>query len=120
MHHAYRGVIGTIGVATIVLALAIGWLPGPGGVPLALVGLAILASEFVWAHDMLGRARRSARDLARWTTAQPRVVRQGLGLATAGGVLVGLWLILLIAGVPPWLPQWLIALLDAVPGLRPA
>lgn len=120
MHHAYRGVVATIGVATIVLALAIGWLPGPGGIPLALVGMAILASEFVWAHNLLGRARRNARDLAHWTAAQPRLVRQGLALGTACGVLFGLWLILAIAGIPSWLPQWLITVLDGFPGLRPA
>ena len=120
MHLAYRVVVAAVGVATIILALSIGWLPGPGGIPLALIGLAILASEFVWAHHLLGRARRGATDLGRWTSSQPPAVRHALAAGTAAGVLLGFWVILAVAGIPPWLPDWLIRILDAVPGLRPA
>jgi hypothetical protein len=39
-----------IGSLFILAAAATGWLPGPGGIPLFLIGVAILATEFVWAE----------------------------------------------------------------------
>lgn len=120
MHLVYRVVVATVGVLVIILAMSIGWLPGPGGIPLAIIGLAILASEFVWAHHLLGKANRAAHDLARWTAAQPKAVRVGIGVGTAACVLFGLWLILVIAGVPSWTPNWLEAVLTALPGVRVA
>ena len=120
MHLAYRVIVAAVGVGIIILAASIGWLPGPGGIPLALVGLAILASEFVWAHHLLGRARRGAGEFARWSASQPPSVRRMMGAGTAAGVVVGFWVILAIAGIPPWLPNWMVSLLDVIPGLAPA
>ncbi|HIW31018.1 MAG TPA: PGPGW domain-containing protein, partial [Candidatus Luteococcus avicola] len=37
----------------MVAAALTGWLPGPGGIPLFLMGLAVWASEFEWAHRLL-------------------------------------------------------------------
>jgi hypothetical protein len=39
-----------LGVMLILSAGLIGWLPGPGGMVLFLLGIAVLASEFVWAE----------------------------------------------------------------------
>ena len=39
-----------LGVLLIVSAGLIGWLPGPGGMVLFLLGIAVLASEFTWAE----------------------------------------------------------------------
>lgn len=39
-----------VGSIFIIAAAATGWLPGPGGIPLFLIGIAILATEFVWAE----------------------------------------------------------------------
>ncbi len=39
-----------LGALLIVSAGLIGWLPGPGGMVLFLLGIAVLASEFVWAE----------------------------------------------------------------------
>lgn len=38
-----------VGSLFIIAAGLTGWLPGPGGVPLFLIGIAILATEFAWA-----------------------------------------------------------------------
>lgn len=38
-----------VGCLFILAAGLTGWLPGPGGIPLFLVGIAILATEFEWA-----------------------------------------------------------------------
>lgn len=47
--HIRRPVVFLIGWAVIIIAGSIGWLPGPGGIPLFLLGVAILATEFIWA-----------------------------------------------------------------------
>lgn len=39
-----------VGVALMLLALATGWLPGPGGIPLFIIGLSILAIHHEWAE----------------------------------------------------------------------
>ena len=41
-----RPVVFIIGSLFIIAAILTGWLPGPGGIPLFLIGVAILATEF--------------------------------------------------------------------------
>ena len=38
-----------VGLLFVIAAGLTGWLPGPGGIPLFLIGIAILATEFAWA-----------------------------------------------------------------------
>ncbi len=40
-----------VGFTLVLLAGAIGWLPGPGGIPVFLLGIYVLASEFSWADN---------------------------------------------------------------------
>jgi hypothetical protein len=47
-----RPVVLTIGMLIVLSSGLIGWLPGPGGIPLFLLGIAILASEFHWANRL--------------------------------------------------------------------
>lgn len=55
---ARRVVVAVIGVTVMLLmAPLVGLLPGPGGIPVLIVGLAILATEFVWAQRLLKRVR---------------------------------------------------------------
>jgi hypothetical protein len=44
-----------VGSIFILAAAATGWLPGPGGIPLFLIGVAILATEFEWAERLRDR-----------------------------------------------------------------
>lgn len=44
-----------VGSLFILAAAATGWLPGPGGIPLFLIGVAILATEFAWAERVRDR-----------------------------------------------------------------
>lgn len=41
------------GYSLIILSIALGWLPGPGGIPLFLGGLALLAVHNHWAKKLL-------------------------------------------------------------------
>ncbi len=53
-----------IGVTMLVFSVPIGvLLPGPGGIPVAILGLMILATEFIWAQRVLKRLREEADNL---------------------------------------------------------
>jgi Ca2+-transporting ATPase len=53
-----RALIGVVGFTVVVIGVALLVLPGPGLVLIAL-GLAILATEFVWAQALLKKARET-------------------------------------------------------------
>lgn len=40
------------GYALVLLGISLGWLPGPGGVPLILIGLALLSIHNKWAETL--------------------------------------------------------------------
>jgi uncharacterized protein (TIGR02611 family) len=109
----YRVVIGVVGTAVVAGGLALVPLPGPGWL-IVFIGLAILASEFEWAHRLLTRARELLAAWTDWLGRQPLWVRGAVGLATfafVAGVVYGLavW-----RGVPSWVPAGLI---PPLPGL---
>ena len=45
--------IDILGILLIIAAGLFGWLPGPGGTPLLLAGLGLLATNHEWAHKLL-------------------------------------------------------------------
>ena len=47
-----RPLVLIIGFLLILLSLLIGWVPGPGGMIPFLLGIAVLATEFVWAERL--------------------------------------------------------------------
>jgi len=51
-------VFDTLGGLLIVAAILTGWLPGPGGIPLFLAGLGMLAVNHQWARNLLKRAEK--------------------------------------------------------------
>ncbi len=56
-----------VGILVVLSSGLVGWLPGPGGIPIFLLGIAILASEFAWADRLkqavLNYIKRSAEEL---------------------------------------------------------
>lgn len=59
--HTRRFIVLVVGATVIVTGLLMLVLPGPGIVVL-LIGLAILASEFVWAQRLLDQAKGKAEE----------------------------------------------------------
>ncbi|WP_427893080.1 PGPGW domain-containing protein [Kribbella sp. GL6] len=101
----YRIGVGVLGGLLLIAAPLTGWLPGPGGIPLFIAGLAVLASEFEWAQRLLYRVKDWVKSLTTWTGKQPGWLK-GLGTAALTGcVVVGVWLYLAVLGVPGWLPD---------------
>lgn len=50
-----------VGVALVLLGIALIPLPGPFSIPLMVAGLAVLATEFVWAERMLDQVKDKTR-----------------------------------------------------------
>jgi uncharacterized protein (TIGR02611 family) len=113
----YRLAVGVVGALLLVLAAVTGPLPGPGGIPLALLALAVLATEFEWAARLLNRVRRELVRASNWARRQPGWVQRLGAVVTVGVVVAGFYLYLLVLGVPTWLPTDVRAPLLSVPGL---
>jgi uncharacterized protein (TIGR02611 family) len=61
-----------IGGIVIVAGVVVSFIPGPGGLLVILLGLAILATEFRWARRLRRWVNREARSLTRRLTAKGR------------------------------------------------
>jgi hypothetical protein len=62
--NARRVVILLVGISVLLVGVAMIILPGPA-ILVIPAGLAILATEFAWARDLLRRIKDKARDLSR-------------------------------------------------------
>jgi uncharacterized protein (TIGR02611 family) len=60
LHKAWRIIIFVIGGSIVLIGAALVILPGPGWLTI-LLGLTILASEFVWAGRLLKKAQREIK-----------------------------------------------------------
>ncbi len=72
LKHARKVVAAVIGVSVLLVGLALTVLPGPAFVVIP-AGLAILATEFVWARRLLRRIKRTGRRI--WKKVDFRVKR---------------------------------------------
>lgn len=99
----------------IILAGLTGWLPGPGGIPLALLGLAVLASEFHWAKRILDRCTEAYHRFVDWAGSFPAYVRFLGTVAVVAAVLTMFWAYLALTSVPSFMPSPATILLDRLP-----
>lgn len=109
----FRAGVAVVGVGLIIAALLTGWLPGPGGIPLLLTGLAVLSTEFLWAKRFNKWLLRHLRVYLAWPPARKR----NFWLVVVVVVCVLWWSYLAVAGVPAWLPQWLARWLRYLPAV---
>lgn len=65
-HRIRKPIVLMVGTVFLVGAGLTGWLPGPGGIPLFLIGIAILATEFVWAERLQDYALRKLKVASSW------------------------------------------------------
>jgi hypothetical protein len=64
-------VVGTVGGLLVVLGLVLMVLPGPG-IPVLLLGLVVLATEFAWAEALLRRAKQGGSAVMDTIRRRPR------------------------------------------------
>lgn len=60
-----------LGALFIITAVLTGWLPGPGGIPLFLIGIAILATEFAWAGRVRDYTLSLVKRSGKWIKSHP-------------------------------------------------
>jgi uncharacterized membrane protein len=70
-HTVRKPVVLIVGLLIVIASGLVGWLPGPGGIPLFLVGIAVLASEFTWAE----RIKKLTLDIVHYLGRQYRAHR---------------------------------------------
>lgn len=109
----YRVAVAIAGTLLIVLGAVTGPLPGPGGIPLVLLGLAVWASEFEWAQRLMQWFKAQLHRFRGW--GRPQQVLAWLIFFACVGAFAYAYLI--IIGVPFWLPKSIIGLLDRIPGV---
>jgi uncharacterized protein (TIGR02611 family) len=88
---AYRVAVGVVGLAVLGVGIVAIPYPGPGWA-IVFVGLAILASEFYWAHRTLAFTRDRYDSVMGWFRRQGRWVQALGAVFTAAVVVATLWL----------------------------
>ena len=109
----YRGVVAVVGLFFIALGFVSGPIPGPGGIPLVLLGLAIWSSEFVWAQRLMQWFKAQLHRFQSWSRPQQALAWVAF-FAVCG--LFG-YCYLLVLGAPGWVPTRVDSLLARLPGV---
>lgn len=109
----YRFAVAVAGLLLIGLGVVTGPLPGPGGIPLVLAGLAVWASEFRWAHRLMLKFKHGLHVFRTWS--RPKQTLAWVVFFACCG-LFG-YTYLLVLGLPTWMPNQVDVLLQRLPGL---
>jgi uncharacterized protein (TIGR02611 family) len=107
----YRLLVALAGLLLVCLGFVSGPIPGPGGIPLVLLGLAIWSSEFEWAHRVMMGFKAQLHRYYQWSP--HRKIAFWLAFLTCCGLIGYSYLLLL--GTPGWLPDNLTSALDRLP-----
>ena len=109
----YRAAVALLGLILVTLGFVSGPIPGPGGIPLILLGLAVWSSEFEWAHQVMQWFKAELHRYRTWPSGKKIL----FWVAFFGFCGVFGYLYLLTLGPPTWLPQSVDLLLQRLPGL---
>jgi uncharacterized protein (TIGR02611 family) len=109
----YRWAVALAGLLLVGLGFLTGPLPGPGGIPLVLLGLAIWSSEFEWAHKLMQWFKAQLHRYRGWP-AKRKVLFWVVFLVCCA---VLFYLYLVVIGFPSWMPQFVHDLADRLPGV---
>lgn len=109
----YRVAVAIAGLVLIALGFVTGPLPGPGGIPLVLLGLAIWASEFEWAHRLMLWCKAKLHLFRTWSRKKQALC--WLVFFCCCGLLG--YTYLLVLGPPGWIPESVDRLLMMLPGI---
>lgn len=109
----YRIAVGVAGLLLMIAAVLTGPFPGPGGIPLFLLGLAVWSSEFEWAQNVMLWFKKQVDRYRRWS----RKRRIGFWLLFLACAWSGGYVTMIVAGIPSWLPSQVEDFLATFPGL---
>jgi hypothetical protein len=110
----YRIGVAIAGLLMICLGFISGPIPGPGGIPLVLLGLAIWSSEFEWAYKLMQWFKGLVRQYQGW----PRRAQVLFWVAFFAVCAALGYSYMLLTGVPGWLPRSVETVLAKLPGLH--
>lgn len=96
-----RSIVTVVGALLVAVGIALMVLPGPG-ILLVVAGLAVLATEFAWARDLLGTAKDRAVKAQQEAVASPW--RTWSTVIFAFGM-VGVGIAMIVIEDVPW-PMW--------------
>lgn len=97
-----KTIIGILGGLVVVLGLIMVPYPGPGWV-VVFTGLAILATEFDWAQDILDKLKGWYDEWIDWIKRQSLIVRLLFLLLTVIVVILTIWLLNGYGFISAWL-----------------
>ena len=109
----YRVGVAIAGLLLVCLGCISGPIPGPGGIPLVLLGLAIWSSEFEWANRLMGVFKVQLHRYRAWP--RSRQVLFWVAFVAVCGALG--YTYMLVLGVPGWLPGPIETVLLRLPGV---
>lgn len=80
-----------LGFTLIIVAIPISWLPGPGGIPLIILGLSLLATNHEWAKRVMDRLKAEVSKASKRVTDADPATKWGidiLGIAFIAGAVI--------------------------------
>lgn len=80
------------GFGLLIAAVLFGWLPGPGGIPLVIAGLSLLAINYEWAKRLKDRARSGSLMLTNNVFANHPAVKWLVDIIGAGLVVLAVFI----------------------------
>lgn len=113
----YRVVVAVLGLALIIAGLPLVPLVGPGWA-IIFIGLFLWSTEFMWARRVTQFVKAEVKAFEKYTRALPWKAKLPLLCVSAVFGWLCFWLVLILIGVPTWLPDQVEDLLLMVPGLR--
>ena len=60
--------IDILGFTCSIIAPFLGWLPGPGGIPLVILGLSLLANNHEWAERLMHKLKKHSANASKKVT----------------------------------------------------
>ncbi len=81
----------TLAVICFIGVVLFGWLPGPGGVPLFLLGLGLLAVNHDWAERWLETAKHKGVTFKKKLFPDNQLIRYAYDIATLSLVALGIY-----------------------------
>ena len=89
-----RIAIDVAGFSMIIAAPFLGWLPGPGGIPLFLAGLGVLSLNYEWPERILKDFDRQRRELTEQYLVNNRQVSLAIDITAVALIAAGVYLLL--------------------------
>lgn len=84
----------TLAVLCFIGVILFGWLPGPGGIPLFLLGLSLLAVNHDWAERWLETAKHQGVSIKKWLFPNILWIRRAYDIITITLMIIGIAILL--------------------------